>query len=68
MAVLAGFFNRLFSLPKQLRELEVLEISKGTTDAIMAVGNWIFVVVVGVFALWVMSKFFGNLKVLRGEE
>jgi uncharacterized protein len=68
MAVLAGFFNRLFSLPKQLRELEFLEISKGATDMIMAVGNWIFVIAVGAFAFWVLSKFFGNIKALRGKE
>lgn len=66
MAVLAGFFNRLFSLPKQLRELEILDISKGSTDVIMAVGNWIFVIAVGAFAFWVLSKFFGNIKALRG--
>jgi hypothetical protein len=47
--------------------MEILEISKGTTDAISGVGNWIFFIVVGVFAFWVISKFFTNVKVLRGE-
>jgi hypothetical protein len=67
MAVMAGFVNRLFALPKQLREMEILPISKGLTDAFSAVGNVIFFVVVGVFAFWVISKFFANLRVLRGE-
>lgn len=66
-AVLAGFINRLFALPKQLREMEILDISKATTDMISTVGNWIFFVVVAVFAIWVISKFLGNIRILRGE-
>ena len=67
MAVLAGFVNRLFALPKQLREMEILDISRGTVQTLSAVGNGIFFLVVGVFAIWVISKFVTNLKVLRGE-
>jgi uncharacterized membrane protein YfcA len=67
MAVLAGFVNRLFALPKQLREMEVLNISRGTVETLSAVGNGIFFLVVGVFAFWVISKFVTNLNVLRGE-
>ena len=67
MAVLAGFVNRLFALPKQLREMEILNISKGTVETLSAVGNGIFFLVVGVFAFWVISKFVTNLNVLRGE-
>ena len=67
-AVLAGFVNRLFSLPKQLRELEILEIPKRITDAIMSVGNWIFLIAVGAFAFWVLSKFLENINALRGKE
>lgn len=66
-AVLADFINRLFALPKQLREMEILDISKGTVDLISTLANWVFFLVVGVFALWVMSKFFGNIRLLRGE-
>ena len=67
MAVLAGFVNRLFALPKQLREMEILNLSKGTVDTLSAVGNGIFFLVVGVFAFWVISKFVTNLNVLREE-
>jgi len=67
MAVLAGFVNRLFALPKQLREMEILNISKGTVETLSAVGNGIFFLVVGVFAFWVISKFVTNLNVLREE-
>src|SRR3990172_3473524 len=55
MAVLAGFVNRLFALPKQLREMEILDISKGTVQTLSAVGNGIFFLVVGVFAIWVIK-------------
>jgi hypothetical protein len=33
----------------------------------MAVGNWVFVIAVGAFAFWVLSKFLGNIKALRGK-
>lgn len=65
-AVLAGFINRLFALPKQLREMELLDISKETVSYISTAGNWIFFVVVGIFAFWVVGKFFANIRVLRG--
>lgn len=67
-AVLAGFMNRLFALPKQFREMEILDISKGTVDLISSLGNWIFFTVVGIFAVWVISKFLGNIRLLRGED
>ena len=47
--------------------MEILDISRGTVQTLSAVGNGIFFLVVGVFAIWVISKFVTNLKVLRGE-
>jgi hypothetical protein len=47
--------------------MEILDLTRGTVDGIATVGNWIFFVVVGIFAFWVASKFFTNLKPLRGE-
>ena len=68
MAVMAGFLNRAFALPEKLREMEILNLSKSTTAILTAFGNWIFFIVVGAFAFWVIGKFIGNLRVLRGEE
>jgi hypothetical protein len=66
-AVIAGFVNRLFALPRQLREMEVLDISKSLVDGLTTVGNLVFFIVVGIFAFWVIGTFLARLKVLRGE-
>jgi uncharacterized membrane protein YfcA len=67
VAILAGFVNRLFALPGKLNQMEVISLTKSFTKVIDTVGICIFFVVVGIFALWVMGKFFGNIKLLRGE-
>ena len=67
VAVIAGFVNRLFALPDKLREMEILDISKAMASILTTIGNWLFFVAVGIFAVWVIGKFFSNLKVLRGE-
>ncbi len=66
-AILAGFTNRLFALPGKLGDLEVIKISKGLGDGLNMAGTIIFFVVIGFFAVWVCSKFFGNIKTLKGE-
>ncbi len=65
VSILAGFINRAATLPKKLTEMEIINIPKSVSGGIDFVGAIIFWVVVGFFALWVMSKFFGNLKALR---
>jgi uncharacterized membrane protein YfcA len=68
MAILAGFVNRASALPSKLTELEVIKLSKSLTSTVEFVGNIIFWIVVGAFGVWVLSKFFMNIKTLRGEE
>ena len=65
VSILAGFVNRAATLPKKLTEMEVIDISKPVVNAIDFVGAVVFWVVVGGFALWVLSKFFGNIKALK---
>jgi uncharacterized protein len=65
VSILAGFVNRVATLPKKLTEMEVINIPKSISGPIDFIGAIIFWVVVGFFALWVISKFFGNLKALR---
>jgi uncharacterized membrane protein YfcA len=65
VSILAGFINRAATLPKKLTEMEVIDISKPVVNAIDFVGAVVFWIVVGGFALWVLSKFFGNLKALK---
>jgi hypothetical protein len=66
-AILAGFVNRLFALPGKLADLEVIKISKGLGAGLTMAGTIFFFVVIGFFAAWVCSKFFGNIKTLKGE-
>jgi uncharacterized protein len=65
VSILAGFINRIATLPKKLTEMEVVNIPKSISGPIDSIGTIIFWVVVGFFGLWVISKFVGNLKVLR---
>jgi hypothetical protein len=64
---MAGFVNRLFALPGKLGEMKIIPISKSLSLTLNSIGNWTFFVVVGIFALWVISKFIANIKTLRGE-
>ncbi|MCD6139033.1 MAG: sulfite exporter TauE/SafE family protein [Deltaproteobacteria bacterium] len=65
-AIIAGFINRLFALPGKLGDLEIIKISKGLGSCLATAGTIIFFVVIGFFAVWVSSKFFGNIKTLKG--
>jgi uncharacterized membrane protein YfcA len=67
VSIIAGFINRAATLPKKMVELEMIDLSKGTINAIESVGNVVFWVVVAIFGLWIFSKFFANVKTLREE-
>ncbi|MGO9613705.1 MAG: sulfite exporter TauE/SafE family protein [Dissulfurispiraceae bacterium] len=67
MSIIAGFINRVATLPKKMVELEYVQISKPVIDTVETAGNIIFWVVVGFFGIWVISKFFINAKNLREE-
>ena len=67
-AILAGFVNRLFTLPKQLKEMDVLPISNGMAHVLEVIGSITFFITIGIFSLWVISKFFGSLSLLRKED
>ncbi len=68
VSIIAGFINRIATLPKKLTELEVINVSKPMMNGIETVGNYVFWVVVAIFGLWIFSKFFSNIGVLREEE
>jgi hypothetical protein len=65
ISILAGFINRAATLPEKLTELEIINIPKSVSGPIDFIGTIIFWAVVGFFGVWVLSKFFGNLKALR---
>ena len=66
-AILSGFANRFFALPEKLNQMEVIQISDSLASGLSQVGTWVFFVVIGIFAVWVLGKFFGSIKFLRGE-
>ena len=68
VSIIAGFLNRVATLPKKFTELEVINISKPICDGIEIVGNILFWIVVAVFGLWIFGKFFANLGLLREED
>jgi uncharacterized membrane protein YfcA len=68
MAVLAGFINRIFALPGKLADLEVISLSPRVADMLAAIGVWAFFLVIGGFAVWVISTFVRNIGALRGAE
>jgi uncharacterized membrane protein YfcA len=68
LSIIAGFINRVATLPKKMVELEMINMSKPVVKGIETAGNIVFWIVVTAFAVWVISKFIGNLGVLRGED
>jgi len=68
VSIIAGFLNRVATLPKKFTELEVINIPKPLCDGIETVGNILFWIVVAVFGLWIFGKFFANLGLLREED
>lgn len=68
VTILAGFVNRAATLPRKLVELELVSIPKSVTSSIEFVGNIAFWIAVAIFGLWLFSKFFGNIRMLREES
>jgi uncharacterized protein len=67
VAILGGFVNRLFALPGKLAEMKLISLSKQVVTILNVIGNVTFFVIVGIFAFWVIGKFFASLKILREE-
>jgi hypothetical protein len=65
VTILGGFVNRLFAMPAKLSEMKVITISKDITGFLDSAGIWIFFVIIGLFAVWVMREFFANVAALR---
>lgn len=67
ISILAGFINRVTTLPKKLVEMEVLSMPQDIVNTIEYVGSIVFWVVVVIFGGWVISKFITNIGKLRAE-
>lgn len=67
ITILAGFVNRAFALPSKLASMEYITMNAQTAKVLNTVGNIIFFAIIAAFAVWVFSKFLGNLGRLRAE-
>jgi uncharacterized protein len=68
MAVLAGFVNRIFALPKKLAEMGIIPLPARAGAVLDTIGIVAFFLVVSVFGIWVIGTFLKNIRVLKGEE
>jgi uncharacterized membrane protein YfcA len=67
IAVTAGFINRFFALPEKLQGLGYINISKELGGILGMVGNTLFFLAIGLFAIWVFYAFFSNISKLKTE-
>jgi len=67
VTILGGFVNRLFALPAKLSEMKLVSIPKDVTSFLDTAGIWIFFVIIGMFAVWVLREFATNIAALRRE-
>ncbi|MCD6214122.1 MAG: sulfite exporter TauE/SafE family protein [Candidatus Desulfofervidus sp.] len=65
LAIIAGFFNRFLALPGKLTGIGVMHVSKATSNALNMIGVIGFFVLISFFGIWVLMKFFANLKTLK---
>ena len=67
LAIIAGFVNRLFALPGKLAEMKILGQNPGLYHVLDNIGNGLFFIVIGIFAVWVIGKFVTSIGQLREE-
>lgn len=67
LSIMAGFVNRLFALPGKLAEMKQLPHNPGLYHMFDVVGNILFFIVIGIFAVWVIGKFLTSFKQLKEE-
>ncbi|OEU70268.1 MAG: hypothetical protein BA863_11755 [Desulfovibrio sp. S3730MH75] len=65
LAILAGFVNRLFAMPGKLNDMKFISISPGAASFSADIGNWLFFLTIGTFAVWVIGTFLFKIKELR---
>jgi uncharacterized protein len=67
ITIVAGFINRVVTLPKRLIELDCLDLPMPLANAIESIGNILFWLVIAVFAVWVFAKFIAGARNSRQE-
>ncbi|RJQ28121.1 MAG: sulfite exporter TauE/SafE family protein [Peptococcaceae bacterium] len=67
VTIIAGFTNRVCSLPPKLSDAGYLSVSKQAVAILTGVGNIVFFVLAAVFSLWIMLSFFRGVGKFRAE-
>ena len=67
LVMLAGFMNRLFALPSKFKAMGMLNISQPLAEGLRLAGVVVLFGIVIFFALWVLYRFLGSIKILRQE-
>ncbi|WP_027720156.1 sulfite exporter TauE/SafE family protein [Maridesulfovibrio zosterae] len=65
LAILAGFVNRLFAMPGKLNDMKYISINQDLALLLANIGNWLFFLTIGIFAVWVIGTFLSKTKELR---
>jgi len=67
LTIVAGFTNRICSLPPKLNDAGYMSVGKQTTNVLTNVGNIVFFVLAATFSLWIMISFFKGVGKFRAE-
>ena len=67
VSILAGFVNRMATLPNQFVRLGYIKLDPSLVAGIEYVGNIAFWIVVIFFSVWIFAKFFAKIGYLRQE-
>ncbi|HZV53973.1 MAG TPA: sulfite exporter TauE/SafE family protein [Rhodocyclaceae bacterium] len=62
ITIVAGFINRAVTLPRKLVELEYLDLPMSLVVGIEFLGNVLFWIVIGIFAIWVFAQFVSGAR------
>lgn len=65
VTILAGFINRVTTLPKQFTDMGYMSWPKDLCQIIETIGNYLFWITVVVFVAWVLWSFIKNVRTFR---
>lgn len=67
LTIIAGFTNRICSLPPKLGDAGYLTISKQSVTLLNNIGNVVFFALAATFSVWIMISFFKGVGRFRAE-
>lgn len=68
LIILAGFTNRLFSLPSKFVAIQWINLDKSLVNIFDFIGLLLFIAIIVTFTVWILSKFIKNLNLLKGMK